>query len=129
MTAKDELEKLDREWMSEEKLHGSMQRLQLIYVGLGILMVAGGIIVCFGYWMWDHWKGPQGDVPGYCCIFGGAGILALSFVFMLPTARRIRERNQTRCIYECRREELLQEIYANGHDKRDEENSEVDTST
>jgi uncharacterized membrane protein len=116
MTAKDELEKLDREWMNEKERHGSILHLQLGFAGATVSMLAGILITTFGYWIWDHWEGPEGDAPGYWCIFGGAGLIVVSFVFVFRIARRIRTYQQARCDYEYQRETLLQEIYSTGKD-------------
>jgi len=51
MTAKDELEKLDREWMDEKERHGSVARLQLQGYGSVISIIAGIGIVNF--WILD----------------------------------------------------------------------------
>lgn len=100
--------------MNKKDRHGSIPHQQLGFTGAVISMVAGGLIANFGYWIWEHWKGPEGDAPGYWCIFGGAGLIVVSFVFVLRFVARIGTYNQKRCVYEGRREMLLQDIYSAG---------------
>ena len=90
--------------MNEKERHGSIPHLQLGFAGASISMIAGLLLPNLGYWIWEHWEGPEGDAPGYWCIFGGAGLAIVSFVFMFFFGRRIREYKQARCGYECRRE-------------------------
>jgi hypothetical protein len=51
VSSKEKLEKLDREWMNARERRDSMYRLQQIFAGLVISMVAETVIAYFGYWI------------------------------------------------------------------------------
>ena len=131
MISRNALEKLDREWMEEKQRHDSVPRLEILgFVG-AISTMAGFALVMFGLWL-DQ-LGLE-DVrlerqlypwPAVCMVLGSC-IVVGSLVFVIRRGRRHSAYNQAKCIYDCRREKLLEDIYAG---EQDSKKTDADTSS
>ena len=104
--------------MEEKQRHGSAPRLEwLKHVG-GIFMMSGFALVVVGTElnqpaMVRH----QLDSLAAVCMVLGVCLVFGSLLFMIHNGRRLSAYNQAKCSYECRREILLQDIYACGQDE------------
>ena len=131
MTARDELDKLDREWLEQKERHSEVPRLQRLGSVGGISMYAGFGLVALGLWLNDLGEDVRLERllhpwPTVCIVLGlcvTVGSMVLTIGYVNP---RIRAFCQARCGYDNRREELLQEIYAAGQDLK---NADADRSS
>ena len=133
MTARDELEKFDREWLVAKERYGPVSRLQL-FATIGWFCIWAGVgLVVLGVWLNDLGEDVRLERllhpwPAICMVLGvcvAVGSLVLTFGYVHP---RLRAFLQARCSYDKRREELLEEIYGRGQDPNDAGKSFVEPS-
>ena len=73
-------------------------------------MLAGFAHVMFGLWLDDPPR-PLFPWPGVCMVLGACVVIG-SIPFMIRIGRRRGAYDQAKWSYDCRREKLLQDIYA-----------------
>jgi hypothetical protein len=113
MTSRHEIEKLDREWREGKERHGSVPRPhRLLFVGQ-ISMVVGFALAAFGVWLDERLFPGPATWPAFCMILGTCLVLG-SIVFIIRNGWRLRAYHMAKRSYDCRREKLLEDLYASG---------------
>lgn len=109
MNARDELEKLDREWQR----YGSYPRLQRRGRLWSLCMMAGFGVVVIGL-RFDHPL--KLAVWPRVCMALGSGLVVTGLAFCINNGRRLQNYHQAALNYDNRRAELLRKIDAGEDD-------------
>lgn len=115
MDPRQELEKIDCEWIRNSEYHRSTARREVWSMIGGAALAAGFGLAMFGRWLDDLGEDVQLERMLHpwpvVIMWLGVGFVCTSLVYIIPNGRHINAYRCAKMQYELRRDELLQIIH------------------